>query len=160
MRYSRLATSPLAYCLLLLVSACSDGGSSSSPPTSASVAAPAPTTVPPSSEAAPPVAVDPAAQAYVDAVNDEDLDALVAAFAPDGAVIDVSRRIEGRDAIRQWADREVIGGTLEVLEIAEQRPDGQRLLVRWAPGGSDGWEAFYDFTYADKLITTADLQYA
>lgn len=124
------------------------------------MAAPAPTTVPPSSEAAPPVVVDPAAQAYVAAVNDEDLDALVAAFAADGAVIDVSRRIEGRDAIRQWADREVIGGTLEVLEIAEQRPDGQRLLVRWAPGGSDGWEAFYDFTYADGLITTADLQYA
>ncbi|MEO3745222.1 nuclear transport factor 2 family protein [Plantactinospora sp. B5E13] len=99
------------------------------------------------------------AQAYVDAVNAGDLDALVAAFAPDGLVVDVNRRIEGRDAIRAWADAEVIGGTLRVLEVAA-KPGGQDLLVHWAPGGSAGWRAHYRFTMTATTITTADLQYA
>ncbi|MEE6258135.1 nuclear transport factor 2 family protein [Plantactinospora sonchi] len=105
-----------------------------------------------------PVTAGPA-QAYVDAVNAGDLDALVAAFAPEGLVVDVSRRIEGRDAIRAWAGAEVIGGTLRVLEVAAM-PGGQDLLVHWAPRGSSGWRAHYRFTMTATAITTADLQYA
>ncbi|AQZ60729.1 hypothetical protein BKM31_03685 [[Actinomadura] parvosata subsp. kistnae] len=104
--------------------------------------------------------VDGAARAYVDAVNAGDLDALVAAFAPEAEIIDVTRSIKGHDAIRTWADNEVIGGTLRVLAIAERRPDGQKLLVHWAPGGSGGWRAHYDFTLAGGRIVRADLQYA
>ncbi|WP_143591375.1 hypothetical protein [Thermoactinospora rubra] len=48
--------------------------------------------------------------------------------------------------------REVIGGTLRVLRIVQARPDGQRLLVHWAPAGSDGWRAHYDFTVAGGRI--------
>ncbi|GAA3967226.1 hypothetical protein GCM10023085_57090 [Actinomadura viridis] len=126
---------------------------------------PAPASPPPSGSASPPAppavaGVQPAAQAYVDAVNREDLDALVAAFAPDGKVIDVSRTIAGRDAIRDWARNEVIGGRLRVLSIAERRTGGQKLLVHWAPAGSDGWRAHYDFTVSGNGIRTADLQYA
>ncbi len=54
---------------------------------------------------------------YVNAVNQNNLDSLVLSFAPDGSVVDVSRRITGRSAIRTWASNEVIGGTLRVLEI-------------------------------------------
>ncbi|MEV4059201.1 nuclear transport factor 2 family protein [Nonomuraea dietziae] len=100
------------------------------------------------------------AMAYVDAVNGGDLDALVASFAEDAQIVDVSRSIRGRAAIREWASNEVIGGRLTVLSIAQQRRDGQRLLVRWAPGGSDGWRAHYDFTWANGKIVKADLQYA
>lgn len=99
------------------------------------------------------------AQAYVDAVNRNDLDALVLAFAPDGQVIDVTRPIRGRDAIRTWADNEVMGGHLEVLSVTPM-PGGQDLLVRWAPRGLGGWQAHYRFTMTDSAITTADLQYA
>ena len=95
----------------------------------------------------------------MDAVNDEDLDALVGCFAPDGAVVDVSRRIEGRDAVREWAGNEVMGGSLRVLE-EEPRPDGIRLLVHWAPAGSDGWRAFYTFEARDGRIVLAGFQYA
>lgn len=102
---------------------------------------------------------DPAVMCYVDAVNAEDLDALVGCFAPDGLIVDVSREISGSDAIRTWADREVIGGTLEVLEV-EATDVGQRLLVHWAPAGSDGWRAYYTFEVRDGLIVSADLQYA
>ncbi|GAB2961305.1 nuclear transport factor 2 family protein [Nonomuraea fastidiosa] len=104
--------------------------------------------------------VVPEAQAYVDAVNAKDLAALVASFAPDGEIVDVSRSIKGHDAIRAWADREVIGGSLRVIEVAEQRADGQKLLVYWAPAGSDGWRAHYDFTVGGGRIVKADLQYA
>lgn len=103
--------------------------------------------------------VDPAARCYVDAVNNENLDALVNCFSPDGAVMDVSREIGGYEAIRVWAEREVIGGTLEVLDV-EPVEDGQRLLVYWAPEGSDGWQAHYTFTVQGGLIALADLQYA
>jgi len=103
--------------------------------------------------------VDLAARCYVDAVNNEDLDALVACFAPDGLIVDVSREIRGHEAIRAWADREVIGGTLEVLEVTPTE-GGQRLLVHWAPAGSNGWRAYYTFTIQDGRITLADLQYA
>ncbi|MEV4359843.1 nuclear transport factor 2 family protein [Nonomuraea sp. NPDC049625] len=99
-------------------------------------------------------------RAYVDAVNARDLDALVAAFASDGVVVDVTRPIRGHDAIREWARAEVIGGTLKVVSIAERRSNGQKLLVHWAPAGSGGWRAHYDFTVSDGRIVRADLQYA
>ena len=107
-----------------------------------------------------PAGVTAAAQAYVDAVNARDLDALVAAFASDAEIVDVSRSIRGHDAIREWAGNEVIGGTLRVVSIAENRADGQKLLVHWAPAGSDGWRAHYDFTVRDGRVVRADLQYA
>jgi hypothetical protein len=59
---------------------------------------------------------------YVNAVNQNNLDSLALSFAPDGSVIDVSRRITGRSAIRTWAGNEVIGGTLRVLEINTAKP--------------------------------------
>ena len=103
--------------------------------------------------------VDDAVQCYVDAVNSEDLDALVDCFAPDGLIVDVSREIQGREAIRAWAEGEVIGGALEALEV-EPSESGQRLLVHWAPAGSAGWRAYYTFEMQDGFIVLADLQYA
>ena len=104
--------------------------------------------------------VAPAVMSYVDAVNARSLDALVQAFTADAVITDVTRQIAGQDDIRSWADREVIGGSLQVLEVVEDRPDGQLLLVQWAPSGSDGWRAHYDFTVSDGRLSAADLQYA
>jgi len=98
--------------------------------------------------------------AYVNAVNQNNLDSLALSFAPDGSVFDVSRRITGRSAIRTWAGNEVIGGTLRVLEINTRQTDRIRLLVHWAPRGSAGWRAWYTFTYQQGKIFEADLQYA
>ena len=102
----------------------------------------------------------PGAQAYVDAVNAGDLDGLVASFASDGEIVDVSRRISGPDAIRSWADAEVIGGSLRVDGVTTVAPDQQRVRVHWAPSGSAGWAADYTFTDRDGRIAVADLQYA
>lgn len=157
---SRIARAVLALMSLIVVlstvTACSRGASGdraaaedSLAPERASVAA-----------SAADVEVQSAAMAYVDAVNTGDLDALVAAFAADAVITDVSRPIAGAGNIRAWAGSEVIGGSLEVLEVVEDRTDGQKLLVHWAPGGSEGWQAHYDFTMSDGVITAADLQYA
>ncbi|TQF04889.1 nuclear transport factor 2 family protein [Kitasatospora acidiphila] len=101
----------------------------------------------------------PAARAYVDAVAAKNLDGLVAAFAPDGVVVDVGRQIRGRDAIRQWAGNEVIGGRLTVLR-ATARPGGTTMLVVFAPGGSGGFRADYAFDLSGGLISRAELTYA
>ena len=150
-----LAGPIVAAALALGLAGCAGSPSSSGPaPTPAGTATAA---AAPSPSAA---GVAPAARRYVDAVNRADLDALVDAFAPDGQVVDVSRRIAGRDAIRRWADGEVIGGTLRVDGITALAPDIQRLRVHWAPSGSAGWAADYTFTVRGDRLVLADLQYA
>ncbi|MET8503209.1 MBL fold metallo-hydrolase [Streptomyces sp. NPDC004787] len=102
----------------------------------------------------------PPVDAYVDAVNNGDLDALAGTFAADAEVVDVGRRIHGRAAIRAWAEKEVIGGRLTVLRVTETRPGHQRLLVQFAPGGTGGFGAYYTFTVEGASITKAELGYA
>jgi outer membrane murein-binding lipoprotein Lpp len=106
-----------------------------------------------------PAGLDPAARRYVDAVAAEDLDALVASFTPDAVIVDVGREIRGHDAIRHWADTEVIGGRLTVLGNTP-RKGGTTMLVTFAPGGTGGFRASYSFDISGGLITRATLQYA
>jgi len=102
----------------------------------------------------------PPVRGYVDAVNAGNLDALASAFAPNAELVDVGRHFTGRDAIRTWAQREVVGGKLTVTGITENRPGYQRLLVRFAPGGTGGFTASYAFTISESTITRAELAYA
>jgi hypothetical protein len=160
---ARWLASAVAMAAIATVAAC-DGNSPSG-----GNAAPSLSTAPPPAGTAgsPPEAtglsagdpVGPAGRAYVDAVNNEDPDALVAAFAENGTVVDVSRRITGRAAIRAWAENEVIGGRLQIVTVSPMA-GGQDLLVHWAPEGSAGWRAHYRFTYSGDHIAVADLQYA
>lgn len=99
-------------------------------------------------------------RAFVDAVAAKSADQLLASFADDGVVIDVSRRIEGPDAIRRWAENETLPGTLTVLRVVETTGGTQRLLVRFASGGSGGFEAHYTFTTANDRISELNMQYA
>jgi limonene-1,2-epoxide hydrolase len=66
--------------------------------------------------ALPPVVAD-----YLAAVNAFDLDAIVATFAPDAYVNDARREISGIDAVRRWAEKEMIGDhvTMEPLEVVD-----------------------------------------
>ncbi|MGK5673284.1 nuclear transport factor 2 family protein [Micromonospora sp. URMC 106] len=103
--------------------------------------------------------LDPAAQRYFDAVSAKDPDAVAAAFAADAVVVDVGREIRGRDAIRRWAEREVVGGVYTLLGHTPH-PDGVTVLVRFQPGGVGGFRANYRLTLTDGLISRADLEYA
>jgi hypothetical protein len=63
----------------------------------------------------------PVVAGYLAAVNAFDLDGMVAAFAPDAYVNDARREISGIDAIRRWAEKEMVGDrvTMEPLEVVD-----------------------------------------
>ncbi|HEY6493133.1 MAG TPA: nuclear transport factor 2 family protein [Trebonia sp.] len=63
----------------------------------------------------------PVVAGYLAAVNAFDLDGVVASFAPDAYVNDARREINGIDAIRRWAEKEMIGDhvTMEPLEVVD-----------------------------------------
>jgi hypothetical protein len=87
--------------------------------------------------------------------------ALAQAFAEHGQVIDVGRLINGRDAIRDWAEREVIGGRYQLLEINALDKRRQTILLEFTPpDAAAGFRARYTFTYNEDYIVAADLQYA
>ena len=63
----------------------------------------------------------PAVAAYLAGVNAFDVDAIVATFAEDAYVNDARREINGIDAIRRWAEKEMVGDhvTMEPLEVVD-----------------------------------------
>ena len=98
---------------------------------------------------------------YFGAVAKEDGKALVACFQPDAFIIDVSRKISGAQAIRRWAENEVMGGHYEILDIAAQSKNNLKLLIRFTPPGwKTGFKAHYKFELKDEKIANMDLQYA
>jgi hypothetical protein len=88
----------------------------------------------------PPVVAD-----YLAPVNAFNLDGMVAAFAPDAYVNDARREISGIDAIRRWAEKEMVGDhvTMEPLEVIDHYGE---TIVR----------SRYDGTY-DKTSLPAEL---
>ena len=90
--------------------------------------------------ALPPVVAD-----YLAAVNAFNVDGMVATFAPDAYVNDARREIGGIDAIRRWAEKEMVGDhvTMDVREVVDHHGD---TIVR----------ARYDGTY-DKTSLPAEL---
>jgi len=90
--------------------------------------------------ALPPVVAD-----YLAAVNAFNLDGMVATFASDAYVNDARREISGIDAIRRWAEKEMVGDhvTMDVREVVEHYGE---TIVR----------SRYDGTY-DKTNLPAEL---
>ncbi|PPK70203.1 nuclear transport factor 2 family protein [Actinokineospora auranticolor] len=145
----------LVACAALALAACADSGSGGSGSGGSGAGSGGG-----GAAAAQPVDVKPEGKSYVDAVQSEDLDKLANSFTEDAVVVDVGRRIEGRQKIREWADNEVIGGEIEVLGRTPF-DGGETLLVRFNPSGlGGGFEANYKFTYKDGRIAQADLTYA
>ena len=85
---------------------------------------------------------------HVRAVNAFDTDAVVATFAEDAFINDVSREIQGLNAIRAFVAKEIVGDnvTMGVTEVIDQHGD---TIVRAAYDGD------YDKTdLPDPLILT------
>lgn len=72
---------------------------------------------------------------HVNAVNALDTDAIVATFADDAYVNDNHREFVGRDAIRRWVAKEIVGDhvTIEVRETLDHHGD---TIVRGAYDGT------------------------
>ena len=82
---------------------------------------------------------------HVEAVNAQDLDAIVGTFAEDAYVNDNKREIQGVASIRRWAEKEMVGDrvTIDVIEVVDHYGD---TIVRGR----------YDGTY-DKTNLPEDL---
>ena len=86
---------------------------------------------------------------YHRAVNAHNTDAIMATFAEDAYVNDNKREITGREAIRRWVEKEVVGDrlTIEVREVLDHHGDP---IVRGA------YEGNYDKTnLPNELILTS-----
>lgn len=73
-----------------------------------------------------------AVQRVVTAINDADLDAFVAAFAPDGQVDDWGRVLSGSDGVRSWGESDAIGAGAQ-MSVVESDTDGEvtHLVFDW-----------------------------
>jgi hypothetical protein len=94
-------------------------------------------------------ALDPVLAGHIAAVNAFDADAIVATFADDALVNDAHREFWGREAIRRWAARELVGDrvTIAVIEVLDHHGD---TIVRGRYDGN------YDKTnLPDELILTS-----
>jgi hypothetical protein len=106
------------------------------------------------------VNLPPGAQCYFDAVAARDAAAVGACIAGDGWVLDVNRKIEGRDAITAWAETEVIGGTYTLHELTYGKDGVQILLSFTPPGATSGFRANYVISLRGGKIATMALSYA
>ncbi len=79
-------------------------------------------------------ALDKAIAEHLAGVNAFDIDAIVAPFAEGAFVNDVRREFRGIDAIRAWAERELVGDrvTIDVREVVDNYGD---TIVRGAYDG-------------------------
>lgn len=90
-----------------------------------------------------PITLPEAAQRFVDAINDADTDAFVAAFTDDGFVDDWGRVLRGRDGVRSWAQSDAIGAGARMTVLSAD-VDGETVRIRFAwssrvfNGESDG----------------------
>ncbi|UWR03652.1 nuclear transport factor 2 family protein [Ruegeria conchae] len=101
-----------------------------------------------------PTAID----CYQTATNAQDIDAYLACFTDDAVMIDVSREFVGQDAIRTWAEREVMPGgqNFNHRQILEGEDGYAKTEVNWAT-----WVAHYHYWWnADGKITKMSPQYA
>ncbi len=99
-----------------------------------------------------------AVKCYRDSTRSKDIEAYMNCFADNPVMIDVSRTIEGKETIREWALREVIpyGDQFTHNEILERNTNYVKTLVRWMV-----WNAHYYYWWDEKgKITKMSLQYA
>lgn len=93
-------------------------------------------------------------QALVDAINDADTDAFVAAFTDDGYVDDWGRVLRGPDGVRSWADSDAIGAgaQMEVL-AADIAGDTVELRFAWRSRVFNGESTAFAVVRGDKLAS-------
>jgi hypothetical protein len=79
----------------------------------------------------------------IDAVNAGDSDAFLTEFATDGWIDDNGRRFVGRDEMRGWSDRELIGANSRFAVTGSQSTDrGVAVDIEVASDGFNGYSRF------------------
>ncbi|GAA1561759.1 nuclear transport factor 2 family protein [Kribbella lupini] len=86
-----------------------------------------------------------AVQRALDAIDQLDADAFVAAFAPDGYVDDWGRKFQGPDRIRSWSGAEFIGKNVTFTGTTVATPGNPVTLLTQV--GGDGFNGPSHFTF-------------
>ncbi|MFC9691627.1 nuclear transport factor 2 family protein [Kribbella sp. NPDC056951] len=86
-----------------------------------------------------------AVQRALTAIDQQDNDAFVAAFAADGYVDDWGRQFRGHDGIRSWSDNELIGKRATFTDTRVSTPGNPITLVTQV--GGDGFNGPSHFTF-------------
>ncbi|GAA1575074.1 hypothetical protein GCM10009789_30660 [Kribbella sancticallisti] len=89
--------------------------------------------------------VPAAVRRILTAVDEQDADAFVAAFAPDGFVDDWGRQFRGPERIRSWSDNEFIGKRVTFSGTEVSTP-GNPITLATQVGG-DGFNGPSHFTF-------------
>jgi ketosteroid isomerase-like protein len=94
-------------------------------------------------------------QSFIKATNEHDAGAFISTFADDALVNDAARNFRGKDSIKLWSDKEIIGDkvTLEIDEIIEHY--GDLMITALVDGNYDKSKA-PDPTYLDFFFTVKD----
>jgi len=101
-----------------------------------------------------PAAIPAPVQRALTAIDEQDNDAFVAAFAPDGFVDDWGRRFRGPAAIRSWSENELIGkrATFTGTEVAT--PGNPLTIVTQVGGDGFNGPSHFTFDVAGDLIAS------
>ena len=93
----------------------------------------------PSSPSSPdePISLPPLVAAFVEATNSVDLEQLMATFADDALVNDQLRDYWGKAAIRDWAERDIIGDRLTIAVTKIVSHYGNFILTANVDGNFD-----------------------
>jgi ketosteroid isomerase-like protein len=83
------------------------------------------------------IALDGVVAELFAAINEFDTDAIMGTFAEDALVNDVRREFWGKDAIRPWVEREIVGDkvTIEVADVIQH--DGLTIVQGMYDGEYD-----------------------
>ncbi|OLT40721.1 polyketide cyclase [Saccharomonospora sp. CUA-673] len=89
---------------------------------------------------------------FIERVNAHDEQGFLDAFTDGGAVDDWGRTFTGRDAIKQWSDKEFIGAR-GVLTVEEVETSGSTITVvgEWRSNWANGRSQFTFDVDGDKL---------
>ncbi len=95
-----------------------------------------------------------AVQCMVDAINDADTEAFVAAFTPDGFVSDWGTVKAGPEGVRAWAGSDAIGaGARMTVLSADSDGDTTRIRFGWRSSVFNG-ESDGIFVVSDGLLAS------
>lgn len=93
-------------------------------------------------------------RAFIEATNDEDRPALLAAFAQDGRLTDFGRTFEGRAAIGSWSDSENIGVHSRFRVTGVERSEQDVTVQVDVSGDGFNGSSHFRFELHDDRITS------
>jgi hypothetical protein len=93
-------------------------------------------------------------QRALTAIDDQDNDAFVAAFAADGFVDDWGRQFRGHDRIRSWSENELIGKRATFTDTLVATAGNPLTIVTQVGGDGFNGPSHFTFAVADGLIAS------